>query len=294
MSPRKLALLNEVPEFGDQLYSAGAMDLHAAVVVLPNGGAGSFNHTEPSISYLDEGVVWLSMDGFSGWVEGGSLLVLPSGVRRFSALSHTRAISLGLGADGLAGRYAVQPHIVRLGRRDRSAWRDRTMALVESPQIDRGELTAALIPVLVDAAERRERRRCGLISRFLELVEKSADLSLHEIGEHFGYAPNHFNAIIRHATDRSIRQWEIGFRLESARRLLKSSHITVTEVAARVGLQAPYFARSFRERYHLAPSAWRAMVLRGTNFVPMTQDVNAGGVVSIADGTAIVSGRSSP
>ncbi len=285
--PLTLARSHDVPAFGDQLFSAGAATLHAALVEFPSGGAGSFTHTESDITYIERGDVWLTMDGFAGWVHGGSLLVLPAGVRRLIAVTQTRGISIGLGSDGLAGRHAVQPTIVPLGRRGRREWLDRAMLLVERPATDRSELLRSLGTALSDCVEMRERTRHALLAELLRFIEGGAiggAGSLRDLGDRFGYAPNHLNEIVRRHTGRSIRQWEIGFRLEAARRLLKLPPLSVGAVAAKIGLDAPYFARSFRKRFEMSPSVWRNAVLGGTNLTRLIDEVNAGGVVSISAG----------
>lgn len=283
--PLMAAQSSDIPAFGDQLFSAGGAALHAALVEFPGGGAGSFNHTEPDITYLESGSAWLSMDGFSGWVHGGCLLVLPAGVRRVIAGTQTRGVSIGLGAAGLPGRHAVQPTIVPVGRRGRREWRERAMTMVEQPAADRSELRGSLDRALADCMEMRERKRVGLLAELLHFLEGTAirrAVSLRELGERFGYAPNHLNEIVHRHTDRSIRQWEIGFRLEAARRLLKQPHPSVSAVAAKIGLDAPYFTRRFRARFEMTPSAWRSAVLAGTNLTTMIADVNAHGIVSIS------------
>lgn len=282
-----LAQSNDVPAFGDRLYSSGVAALHALLVEFPGGGAGSFNHTEPDVTYLESGNVWLTMDGFAGWIHGGCLLVLPAGVRRFIAGTRTRGITVGLGSNGLSGRHAVQPTIVPLGPRGRREWLERAMALVEHPAADRSELQRSLHHALNDYEEMRERKRRELLAGLLRFIESSTtgrSLSLRELGDRFGYAPNHLNEIVHVHSDRSIRQWEIGFRLETARRLLKRPDLSVSAVASQIGLDAPYFTRSFRTRFELTPSAWRTAVLAGPNLTPLIEDVNAGGVVTISPG----------
>jgi AraC-like DNA-binding protein len=240
---------------------------------------------EPSLVYLESGLVWLGLDGFTGWIEGGTLVALPAGLRTMRSGPHTSAISLGLGSDGLVGRFAVQPTIVRLARRDAGMWHERMLAMAENPRPDRSEVRTAAALALSGAVERRERTREGLIEDFLGIVEREADrvLSLRELADRLGYSPHHLNEIITLHSGRSIRQWNIGFRMEAARRLLKRPELTVSDVASKIGLEAQYFTRCFCQRFKLPPSKWRAAVFRGTNILPMMQDLNATGIVNISD-----------
>lgn len=280
-----LALSTGVRDFGHRFLAGGIADLHAVKIALPQGGSGSFNHTEPSVVYLESGLVWLGLDNFRGWIEGGTLVALPAGVRTMRSGPHTRAISLGLGSDGLMGRFAVQPTILRLPRRDAELWHQRMLAMAENPQPDRGEIRTAALSALSSAVERRERTRQGLIEDFLGIVEREVDrvVPVRELGDRLGYSPHHLNEIITLHTGRSIRQWGIGFRMEAARRLLKQPELSVSDVASRVGLEAQYFTRCFRRHFQLAPSDWRAAVFAGTNIVPMIRGLNATGIVAISD-----------
>lgn len=280
-----LALSTGVRDFGDQFLAGGIADLHAVEIALPEGGSGSFNHTEPSVVYLENGLVWLELDGFTGWIEGGTLVALPAGLRTMRSGPHTRAISLGLGSDGLTGRFAVQPTIVRLTRRSAAAWHERMLAAAENPQPDRSEVGLAAALALSGAVERRERTRQGLMEDFFGIVEREVDrvVPLRELADRLGYSPHHLNEVITLNTGRSIRQWGIGFRMEAARRLLKRPELSVSDVASKIGLEAQYFTRRFRQHFKLPPSEWRAAVLAGTNIVPMMQGLNATGIVNISD-----------
>lgn len=280
-----LALSTGVRDFGDQFLAGGLADMHAVKIALPVGGSGSFNHTEPSLVYLESGLVWLGLDGFTGWIEGGTLVALPAGLRTMRSGPGTRAISLGLGSDGLIGRFAVQPTIVRLPSRDAGVWHERMLAMAEKPQPDRSEVRSAAASVLFSAVERRERTRQGLVEDFLGILEGEVDrtASLRELADRLGYSPNHLNEIIARHTGRSIRRWGIGFRMEAARRLLKRPELSVSDVASKVGLEAQYFTRCFGRHFQLPPSEWRAAVFAGTNIFAMVQRLNESGIVDISD-----------
>ena len=286
-----LARLNEAPAFGDQFYSAGLVDLHASIATFPQGGYGRFNHTEPSVTYVESGHVWFAMHGFSGWISGGSLVVMPAGVRTVCAGSQTRGISVGLGRSQLSARHTVQASVVPLSPRARRRWFDRTLALAERPISDRSELVESLEAELADTVEAREKRRAGLVANLLKTIERSSRrvLPLRELSERFGYAPNHLNDIVSLNTGRSIRQWEIGFRLEAARRLLKRGDLSIGDVAAEIAMDAPHFTRMFRNHFDLTPSAWRASVAGGNNFEPFIATINSGGIVRLTNDARVLS-----
>ncbi len=53
-------------------------------------------------------------------------------------------------------------------------------------------------------------------------------------------------------------QYLINWRLQSARQLLRESDLNVAEIAFRVGYQSlPSFSRRFKERFGVAPAAYR-------------------------------------
>jgi AraC-like DNA-binding protein len=280
-----LALSTGVRHFGDQFLAGGIADLHAVKISLPEGGSGSFNHTEPSVVYLESGQVWLGLDGFRGWIEGGTLVALPAGLRTMHSGPHTRAISLGLGSDGLTGRFSVQPTVIRLARRDADMWHQRMLAMAENPHPDRSEVRSAVATALSGAVERRERTRQELMDDFMGIVECKVDraMPLRELADRLGYSPHHLPKIVTLHSNRSIRQWVIGFRMEAARRLLKQPELSVSDVASKVGLEAQYFTRCFRQHFKLPPSEWRAAVFAGTNIVPMMQALKATGFVDISN-----------
>jgi AraC-like DNA-binding protein len=265
--------MSDMPSFGQQLFIADRVDLHAASVWLPYGGSGGFNYTDPALAFLEVGRAWIEMDGFAGWIEGGTLLTIPAGPRSTVALPGTRSYSIGLGVDGLCGRYGVQPRIIPLRGRLCTEWCDRIRALSENPRADRSEVRSALMELLAQEAQRCERRHRGLVGAVLDYLESSLDrtIPLEELGERFSFTPNHLNRIVRGATGRSIRQWDIGLRMDTARRSLRTTNLSVTCVAAALGLESAYFARRFAARYELPPSQWRANVVGSTNLVPMIE-----------------------
>jgi two-component system response regulator YesN len=103
------------------------------------------------------------------------------------------------------------------------------------------------------------------------------------LGDRFGYAPNYLNEIVTRTTGRSLLQWQIGFRMEMARQLLKTPRLHASRVAIEIGMDAPHFTRSFATRYGMTPSTWRKSVFGGTNIDPLIDEINASGVVSIAE-----------
>jgi AraC-like DNA-binding protein len=273
----------EVPAFGRALFSAGTVDMHATRVSLPHGGSGVFNHTEPQVSLLVSGRSWLSVGDFSGWLEPGALYVLPAGPRRIAVAPGTVAYSIGLGTEKIRGRSAVDPTFATLGGRRLREWQDRVQALCDEPHASRSELSAAIAPFVANAAESRAGGRYDVVRSFFEVAETSLDraFSLHELSEHFGYAPNHLNDIIRLRTGRSIRQWQIALRLNAARDALSQTSSPIGEIARSFGFDPAFFARTFYRHYELTPRQWRVAAMGPTNLWSMAARLNADGIVHI-------------
>jgi AraC-like DNA-binding protein len=83
------------------------------------------------------------------------------------------------------------------------------------------------------------------------------DLHLTEIASTAGLSPFHFARLFRNATGQTPHQYLREQRLRRARELLRSSCLPVSQIGTEVGLpNHAHFARTFREREGLTPTAW--------------------------------------
>ena len=100
------------------------------------------------------------------------------------------------------------------------------------------------------------------IPGILDYIEAnlSAPLSADEIAAHFHYSPSHLNRLVRQATGQSLSGYIRFRRLERAKRLLLHTGLSVSAVAAAVGIaNVPYFCRSFRLETGYTPGSFRAL-----------------------------------
>jgi AraC family transcriptional regulator len=84
------------------------------------------------------------------------------------------------------------------------------------------------------------------------------EFSLPRLAEQAGMSEFHFNRLFKRATGVPPSQYQIGLRIDAARRLLRETKNSVISVANQVGYSNPsHFAQLFRKETGLAPTAYR-------------------------------------
>lgn len=88
-------------------------------------------------------------------------------------------------------------------------------------------------------------------------------LTLERIAERFKLSVRTLNRRFRHATGKTLLQYLQQVRLDNARELLRSSNLSVAEIAFSVGYpDASYFSALFRKTMKMTPKAYRDLVRR--------------------------------
>ncbi len=83
-------------------------------------------------------------------------------------------------------------------------------------------------------------------------------VNLSQLARALHVSPRHLARLCRLLLGQSPRQYVLALKLAEAKRLLLTTHLTVAEVAARVGIQDPYyFSRLFRQKVGQSPTAFR-------------------------------------
>ncbi|WP_179090203.1 AraC family transcriptional regulator [Paenibacillus sp. FSL H8-0548] len=83
-------------------------------------------------------------------------------------------------------------------------------------------------------------------------------LTLHEVAAHAGLSDNYFSECFHQQTGVSYQIYLQKLRLQLASSLLRSTHLTVTEICHASGFNTvPHFERAFKQRYACTPSAYR-------------------------------------
>ncbi len=107
----------------------------------------------------------------------------------------------------------------------------------------------------------------GLKRHHLTTVEKARDylfqnfaksISLQQLAEHCCVSPFHFSRIFKSITGCPPHQYLKEIRLNNAQLLLKSTDLSVTEIAFLSGFNSPeHFVTSFKQRYAVVPLSIR-------------------------------------
>ena len=109
----------------------------------------------------------------------------------------------------------------------------------------------------------RERRRTYRLARFAVLHRYHTHLTLQEVARTVAASPRSVQRAYAQFGTMSFHEELVARRLDAATRLLSDTPMAVAEVAQRVGYrQPPHFARMFRRHYGIAPSAYRARMLK--------------------------------
>ena len=120
-----------------------------------------------------------------------------------------------------------------------------------------------LLYELADAAceeKQTEKDPQTVVSRVLEYIRLHADTvcPVEQIAEHFGYHPEYLTTLVRRHTGRSILQHINGAKIETSKKLLLSTDLSIAEIAMLSGFEdAKYFSRLFRRFTDTTPSEFR-------------------------------------
>ncbi|HEY9049022.1 MAG TPA: two-component regulator propeller domain-containing protein [Ohtaekwangia sp.] len=98
------------------------------------------------------------------------------------------------------------------------------------------------------------------IARVIEAIEKNianSELTVLDLSRELGVSRAQFFRKVQELTGKAPLELIRSIRLQHAAQLLEKSQLSVSEVAYRVGFNNPkYFARHFKEQYHVLPSAY--------------------------------------
>ena len=98
------------------------------------------------------------------------------------------------------------------------------------------------------------------VSTVLSYIENHLDgkWTLDDLGRMTGYSPLHLLRIFREETQQTPHDLAAVLRMAKARKLLKESDLTVSEIALQCGYRSEsYFHEMFREENHMTPGRYR-------------------------------------
>ena len=99
------------------------------------------------------------------------------------------------------------------------------------------------------------------LERLLRYIRENLDkpLSNAALAEVYYTHPTHFIRAFHAETGETPAQYVRNVRLETAKRLLEETRLSVAETAAQAGFpDAAHFSRLFHKRYGMPPAAWRS------------------------------------
>ena len=99
--------------------------------------------------------------------------------------------------------------------------------------------------------------QCEAIRRHIQ-ENLSGELGLKEMAAFVGCSSRYLNTLFQRSFGCSVHQYVIRQRLEEATRLLTSTHISLAEIATKVGFcSQSHFTAAFRRAYEVTPLRYR-------------------------------------
>jgi len=150
-------------------------------------------------------------------------------------------------------------HLMRALRAEAAASTPGGLAMVEA-------VTAAVGHLLVRHAGIEQSRRARILGglsavakrRVLELIHAALDarLTIETLAGEAGLSPAHFARAFRESLGQPPHQYLLALRLERARRLLETTHASLSDIAQRAGFaDQAHFTRLFKRAFGVTPGA---------------------------------------
>src|SRR5690606_19619005 len=88
--------------------------------------------------------------------------------------------------------------------------------------------------------------------------ELATTIRMEELAAEFPISYSKFRKSFKRLTGKSPNQYHLDLRLEKAEELLKTTHLTVTEIGYHTGFDSPfYFSRLFKKKFGISPKMLR-------------------------------------
>ncbi|MBD2387104.1 helix-turn-helix domain-containing protein [Cylindrospermum sp. FACHB-282] len=100
----------------------------------------------------------------------------------------------------------------------------------------------------------------SLLNKVFEFigVNYQQPISLSDVAKGIGYCPSYLTNLVRRHTGKTINNWICEYRMVTARKLLRETNLSISQIANAVGFQnESHFFRQFREQHQTTPQAWR-------------------------------------
>ncbi|MDA8335697.1 MAG: response regulator [Peptococcaceae bacterium] len=123
------------------------------------------------------------------------------------------------------------------------------------------------IGILADkVAEARERRNSNLVRRAVKFIKENThrDISLEEVARQVNLSPCYFSRLFKKLAGENFVDYLTRLRLQTAKELLSTTGLPVTEIAVRVGYRDfRYFGQVFKRQEGCTPTAFRRQADQG-------------------------------
>jgi len=219
------------------------------------------DHWELTVVLAGEGVLRVESGRYR--LRPGTVMLVPPG-RPHREEAEDALDTIWIGCRGARFRALVRrPRGVR--NPDLAAELERLWLLAHQaggrhgPELD-ARLLLALVELFREPAAGVSGGADDLIEQALRFMHArlSEPLSLTQLARRAGCSPGHFGRLFRRRTGHSAMQWLARARIQQAAHLLRNTGLTVSEIAARVGVpNLFYFSRLFKKRMNETPRRYR-------------------------------------
>ena len=99
-----------------------------------------------------------------------------------------------------------------------------------------------------------------LVKQIMDYISKnlSDPVSNIQIGTHFNYSPNYLNRLMQRHTGKTLHQYVLQQRINTALKLIQTTNMTIAEIALRLGFNSPsHFSYCFRNETGFTPTQLR-------------------------------------
>ena len=142
----------------------------------------------------------------------------------------------------------------------------RCYSSLRTPNVDKHKIDTLVLPLvrMLELSYKEEKvkilgesTQITAICRYVN-HNYANDLTIETICEEFYCSRSHLSHTFKKETGKSFREYLIGVRLGHAKRLLKYSNLTITEIALSVGFSdSNYFSNVFKTKVGISPSGYR-------------------------------------
>ena len=102
--------------------------------------------------------------------------------------------------------------------------------------------------------------KCSKVTQVFDFIEENfhRPLELKEVASSLGYSPAYLTNLVRQKTGRTVKQWIIERRMNTARQLLLDTEKAIAQIAMDTGYtDTGYFIRQFKRLHGTSPNLWR-------------------------------------